>query len=153
MCVKVKSTQSPHRVVEICGVIPQGHFVENLWRNTSSVTCTQNSGRAMEEAVDIYQRTKAVDKLEIANTLNSLAALYWNQGEFDRAEDVTLESLELRKEMLGSDHADIAETLINLANVSIFFNSTLRLISLLDVAFSLSVLLFCPQDEAIAHGT
>jgi hypothetical protein len=29
-----------------------------------------------------------------------------------------MESLEMRKEMLGSDHADVAETLINLANVT-----------------------------------
>lgn len=35
--------------------------------------------RAMEEAVDIYKRTKDKNQLELANTLNSLAALYWNQ--------------------------------------------------------------------------
>jgi hypothetical protein len=41
----------------------------------------------MEEAVDIYRRLKDErNKMELANTLNSLAALYWNQSEYDRAE-------------------------------------------------------------------
>jgi hypothetical protein len=41
----------------------------------------------MEEAVDIYRRMKDDrNKMDLANTLNSLAALYWNQSEFDRAE-------------------------------------------------------------------
>ena len=31
---------------------------------------------------------------------------------------MTVESLEIRKEILGADHLDVAETLINLANVS-----------------------------------
>jgi len=35
--------------------------------------------RVMEEAADIYKRTKDTNQLELANTLNSLAALYWNQ--------------------------------------------------------------------------
>jgi pentatricopeptide repeat protein len=45
------------------------------------------TSRQMEEAVDIYRRMKDDrNKLDLANTLNSLAALYWNQSEYDRAE-------------------------------------------------------------------
>ena len=41
----------------------------------------------MEEAVDIYRRLRDErNKMDLANTLNSLAALYWNQSEYDRAE-------------------------------------------------------------------
>ena len=36
------------------------------------------------------------------------------------AQEVTVESLEIRKQLLGEDHPQVAETLINLANVSSF---------------------------------
>lgn len=55
-----------------------------------------------------------------------MGVLHVRQSEFDRAEEVTIESLEMRKAMLGSDHADVAETLINLANV-LFCNGLLAL--------------------------
>ena len=42
----------------------------------------------MEEVLQIYRRTKAASEVEVADILNSLAALYWNQSDFVRAEQV-----------------------------------------------------------------
>ena len=37
---------------------------------------------------------------------NNLANLYWNQGRYDEAEPLYLETLEIRKRVLGDDHPD-----------------------------------------------
>ena len=49
--------------------------------------------------------------------MNNLADLYWNQGRYDEAEPLYLETLETRKRVLGDDHPDTLNSMNNLANL------------------------------------
>ena len=51
----------------------------------------------------------------MAKSINNLAVLYNNQGKYSKAEILYKQALELRKNLLGEDHPDIAESLNNLA--------------------------------------
>ncbi len=55
------------------------------------------------------------DHLDVAATLNNLAALYYAQQRYDEAELLYVQALELKKRLLGNDHLDIAANLNNLA--------------------------------------
>ena len=50
-------------------------------------------------------------------SLNNLALLYWNQGNYDAAEPLYLRSLEIRETALGESHPDVAQSLNNLAEL------------------------------------
>ena len=51
----------------------------------------------------------------MATSLNNLAALYYSQGRYEEAEPLYLEALDLRKQLLGDNHPDVAQSLNNLA--------------------------------------
>jgi tetratricopeptide (TPR) repeat protein len=54
---------------------------------------------------------------EFARSLNGLAFLYYSQGRYNDAEPLFLQSLEIRKRQLGTDHPDVAQSLNNLAGL------------------------------------
>ena len=49
-----------------------------------------------------------------AETLNELADLYMDRGEYDKAESLYRRSLQIREKVLGPDHPDVATVLDNL---------------------------------------
>ncbi|WP_374111898.1 CHAT domain-containing protein [Phormidium yuhuli] len=53
----------------------------------------------------------------VANSLNNLAALYRNQGNYDAAEPLYLRSLEIYEIALGESHPHVATSLNNLAGL------------------------------------
>ena len=55
------------------------------------------------------------DDLETAESLDQLASLYTDQGDFDRAEPLFRRSLEIRERELGAGHPYVAASLNNLA--------------------------------------
>jgi tetratricopeptide (TPR) repeat protein len=58
---------------------------------------------------------KLTNSPELADSLNRLAKLYYDQGRYSEAEPLYLRSLNIYEHQLGSDHLDIAQSLNNLA--------------------------------------
>ena len=53
----------------------------------------------------------------MAENLNNLATLYYNQGDYSQAEPSFKRSLAIRKKALGPDHPDVAASLNKLAEL------------------------------------
>jgi tetratricopeptide (TPR) repeat protein len=53
----------------------------------------------------------------VAENLNNLATLYYNQGDYSQAEPRFKRSLAIRKKALGPDHPDVAASLHKLAEL------------------------------------
>ena len=77
-----------------------------------------------EQALAIEYFQKAIDlqkelgqELELANSLNNLALLYYSQGRYEQAEPLLVQALEMRKRILGEHHPDVANSLNNLAGL------------------------------------
>ena len=51
----------------------------------------------------------------MADSLNNLAVLYQDMGQYAKAEPLFQRSLEIREAKLGKDHPDVAASLNNLA--------------------------------------
>lgn len=73
--------------------------------------------RTFNEALQVYRHVP--NKLELAATLNCLGVLYFHLPKSDtsRAMDYYLKSLEIRRELIGNEHRDIATMLNNIGRV------------------------------------
>jgi hypothetical protein len=60
------------------------------------------------------QRLFEGDNPAVANSLNNLAVLRYNQGRFQESESLLLQALEMRQKILGSQHPDTQSTLDSL---------------------------------------
>jgi tetratricopeptide (TPR) repeat protein len=60
---------------------------------------------------------KLTDSPELADSLNRLAKLYYEQGRYSEAEPLLLRSLAIRESNLGADHPSVAIGLNNLAEL------------------------------------
>ena len=69
----------------------------------------------LQQAYQLYQSLLEVDSRDVAQSLHSLARLYWMQGRYSEAEPLYQESLAMRKRLLGDEHPDVANSLNNLA--------------------------------------
>ena len=52
---------------------------------------------------------------DVATSLNNLAGLYYNQGQYAKAEPLYQRALAIREKALGPEHPDVAQSLNNLA--------------------------------------
>ncbi|MGK7928483.1 MAG: tetratricopeptide repeat protein, partial [Spirulina sp.] len=71
-------------------------------------------------AIQYFQKAIGFQKvlgleLDLADNLNNLANLYESQGKYKAAKPLYMQSLELRKKLLGEEHPDVATSLNNLA--------------------------------------
>ena len=57
------------------------------------------------------------DHPDYAVSLNNLGGLYYHMGQYEKAEPLVRQSLEIQKRMLGEDHPDYALSLDNLASL------------------------------------
>ncbi|MBK8243040.1 MAG: tetratricopeptide repeat protein [Saprospiraceae bacterium] len=78
----------------------------------------------MQEAEKWYQESKAIrekvlgkEHIDYAWSLNNLAILYMDMGNYGKAEPLFLESKAIREKVLGKEHPDYAASLNNLANL------------------------------------
>ena len=55
------------------------------------------------------------DHPDTAQSLNSLAVLYYEQGKYKQAEPLSQRALAIREQQLEPDHPDTAQSLNNLA--------------------------------------
>ena len=67
----------------------------------------------------IDEKTLGPDDPELAKSLNRLAALYQEAGNFAKAEPLFQRVLRINEKALGSEHPDTAESLNNLAFLSL----------------------------------
>jgi len=79
----------------------EGHFLE--------------AERLLRRAITLEEEAGAPARLDLAFTLNSLGALYCNVREPVRAMPLLERSLEIREQILGSNHPLISASLDNLA--------------------------------------
>ena len=70
-----------------------------------------------EKALSLRQEVLGNNHLDVATSLNNLAALYESQGRYTEAEPFYLQTLEIRKQQLGEDHPDYASSLHDLAGL------------------------------------
>src|SRR5262245_34698671 len=68
-------------------------------------------------ALDIKEKTLGMDNPSVAVSLNNLAYLYDDRGDYAKAESLYQRALLIREKALGPDHPDVAETSGNLARV------------------------------------
>ncbi|MEM9484320.1 MAG: tetratricopeptide repeat protein, partial [Cyanobacteria bacterium P01_F01_bin.116] len=74
----------------------------------------------LQQAYQLYQDLLEGDHRGLSNSLNYLAALYYNQGRYSEAEPLLQEALAMRKRLLGDDHPSVAT---NLNNLAILYNN------------------------------
>jgi tetratricopeptide (TPR) repeat protein len=53
----------------------------------------------------------------VAGSLNNLANIYSDLGDYQKAEPLYKRALEIREKVLGPDHPDVSDSLNNLANL------------------------------------
>ncbi len=65
----------------------------------------------------IREKALGPDHLDVATSLNSLAALYRAKGDYAKAEPLYQRALSIREKALGPEHSDVATSLNNLAGL------------------------------------
>ena len=56
----------------------------------------------------ILEKTLGKEHPNVATSLNNLALLYQEQGNYSKAEDLLVRSLAIKKKVLGEEHPDMA---------------------------------------------
>jgi len=67
------------------------------------------------QALEVRKRLLGAEHHDVAESLNNLAELYYNQGRYAEAEPLFKQALEMTKHLLGPEHPDVATSLDNLA--------------------------------------
>ncbi|WP_238178440.1 CHAT domain-containing tetratricopeptide repeat protein [Calothrix sp. 336/3] len=74
----------------------------------------------LEKVLAILEKVLGKEHPDVANSLNSLAALYYSQGNYSKAELLLVRSLAIREKVLGGEHPDVAGSLNSLAALYYF---------------------------------
>ncbi|HEY9793388.1 MAG TPA: serine/threonine-protein kinase [Candidatus Obscuribacterales bacterium] len=86
----------------------------------ASVLCaedkTSNAEQAANKALEVYKAASPSNPAR-AEVYTTLAKIYSQQGDLSNAEDAAKESLDIRKQTLGEQHHDVADSLQCLASV------------------------------------
>ena len=72
--------------------------------------------RHFEKALENAEKFPPGDP-RLGRSLNNLAAVYYKQKDYDRAEPLMRRSLSVLEDLLGPDNADVAQTMKNLAAI------------------------------------
>lgn len=68
-----------------------------------------------EETANLNDEEKTVVNSRLAKSLNNMAALYHTQGKYNMADDLYKRCLDLKKQIYGEEHLEVAISLHNLA--------------------------------------
>ncbi len=71
----------------------------------------------VEHALEIREKALGPEHPAVAVSLNNLANLYHNKGDYTRAEPLHQRALGIREKTLGPEHPNVAASLNNLANL------------------------------------
>ncbi len=77
----------------------------------------QSAQKFLEQALSIREDVLDSDNVEIATSLDNLAALYRTQGKFDEVEPLHRRALAIMEKALGPEHPRVAITLQHLAGL------------------------------------
>jgi tetratricopeptide (TPR) repeat protein len=66
---------------------------------------------------ELQRRHLGMEHPDVANSLDKLAVLYYNQGQYAQAEPLYQRALAIREEALGPEHPDVAISLNGLAGL------------------------------------
>ena len=69
----------------------------------------------LKAEVEARERTVGPDHPDVATSLNNLAVLYLDQGQYAQAEPLYQRSLAIWEKALGPEHPNVATSLNNLA--------------------------------------
>ncbi len=63
----------------------------------------------LAQAITIFRRQQRIDRLELSGALQNLGMVHWQRADWSGAEPLFREALELRRDTLGSQHADVGK--------------------------------------------
>jgi tetratricopeptide (TPR) repeat protein len=92
-------------------------LLERLGSFCSQRASYEDAEKYLKQALQLYERHRRADVLNMTQTLNSLGLLYHQQARYKEAQTLHQRALELRERMLGPDHPKTMESLHNLAMV------------------------------------
>ena len=70
-----------------------------------------------QKSLAIREKVLGSEHPDVATSLNNLAGLYQEQGQFEKAEPLYQKSLEILEKALGLNHPNVATALINYAEL------------------------------------
>ena len=82
----------------------------------------QDNINILEEQIIEFEKSGNIQSVDYANLLNKLALLYFNEGNYDKAEPLYLQSLKIKKKKLGDKDPEFAGTLNNLGLLYLYQN-------------------------------
>ena len=82
----------------------------------------QDDSNILESQIIEYKNIGDIQSVDYAKLLNKLALLYFNEGNYDKAEPLYLQSLKIKKKKFGDKDPEFAGTLNNLAFLYIYQN-------------------------------
>src|SRR4029077_18539997 len=71
-------------------------------------------------AIDLMERERGAEDLELGNAMNTLALLHAQLGQYADAEPLYKRALSIRERVLGSEHTEVAATLHALAALYVY---------------------------------
>lgn len=78
------------------------------------------AAKALGEVIEINEKTNGPNDVSVADAINELANLYYNAGNFQKAEEWYLRALPIREQAQGAEHPDTAMACHNLAGAYMF---------------------------------
>ena len=73
----------------------------------------------LQQSADLLRGHDNPFKEAVPRVMNNLAILYWQKGDYERAEATYAKALEVQKDLYGDRHAHVASTLNNIALVHV----------------------------------
>ena len=78
------------------------------------------AANAYREVIEINEKANGPNHATVADAINELANLYYNAGDFRKAEEWYLRALPIREQAQGAEHPDMAMACHNLAGAYMF---------------------------------
>lgn len=119
-CRKAKGEQADTPVVE--GNVDSKSLVEANKLTTEAIAFAKEGNYAKAEplfrrAFAIVEKALGPEHIDVARSINNLAALLSDKGDLAGAEPLSRRGLAITEKALGPDHPDVASDLSNLANI------------------------------------
>ena len=96
--------------------IPTWPRASTTWRcSIESKANTRRPSRSTRRALAIWEKALGPEHPDVATSLNNLAELYCDQGQYAKAEPLYKRALAIWEKALGPEHPDVATSLENYA--------------------------------------
>jgi serine/threonine-protein kinase len=95
----------------------QATLLDTLGRVYMSLGSYDQSEGLLRAALETRKRVLGAQNVDVAATMNALAAVLYYKGDYAGAETLWRQTLTLRRALLGNEHPDVAATMSNLAAI------------------------------------